>query len=130
MVKEILESVLVRQLKLYLTKKDRIYENLTETELAFEGQNFLKAEYPGFDSSPLEMIEAMTSNFPERSMASQALIYSDKNLCQDEDPPELPDPEDSDSNFVPKFSIGSTKYYKEGTVHRGKRYVVRVGKNP
>ena len=74
MSREILDAAVVQQFKKYLTKQNKVFEQLTKNELKEESQNFLQQYYPGAKSPPNKMIELMSSPEPSKSLDNSVLV--------------------------------------------------------
>jgi hypothetical protein len=82
MAKEILDAAVVQQFKQYLTKKNLVYDQLSQVDLKKESTSFLQDKYPGAKQPPNKMVELMTAPSAEKSLASGAVLNpEDEKTC-------------------------------------------------
>ena len=72
--REIVDSVLFRQLKRYIQDKEGNVTNLTEDEMMDQVEAFITEVYPGATEKPTKLINLMTSDNPEVSLKNQAVL--------------------------------------------------------
>ena len=70
---EIMDSVLYRQFKDYISQKKRPQSKLTNEEMMRQVEDFLKNVYPGSKGNPTELIKVMTSSDPKTALQNEAL---------------------------------------------------------
>ena len=72
--KEIIDSVLFRQLKEYIADKRPNATRLTQDEMMEEVDNFFKDVYPGAKTKPTMVASLMTSNKPQLTIQNEAVL--------------------------------------------------------
>ena len=72
---EILDSVLYRQFKEYISTKPRRSDSkLTQKEMMRHVRGFLKETYPGSKGNPAEIVKVMTSDDPGAALQNKAVL--------------------------------------------------------
>ena len=72
---EILDSVLFRQLKEYISKTSSAdVSKMTEDEMMEQVEDFLKAVYPGANGKPTQLIKLLSSDNPRSALQNEAVL--------------------------------------------------------
>ena len=84
MTREIIEAVLVRQLRKYIKEKELDYDSLLEEELKTEALDYIKNAYPGIKGLPIDFVEGLASTNMDTLIESDAIFNPEKKLCNNE----------------------------------------------